>query len=85
MKDTIEEQLKKCSDCGKKKTLDQYTERKNHRGTGVQYLSPYCKDCMVKRSVKWRKKNKEKYNEYQRDYARKRYAKEKTTKGKGSV
>lgn len=85
MKDTTDEQLKTCSDCGKKKPYDQYTERANPYKTGVRYYTPYCKDCMVKRSVKWRKKNKEKYNEYQRDYARKRYAKEKTTKGKGSV
>ncbi len=80
MKNITEEQLKTCNDCGKKKTLDQYTERKNHRGTGVQYLTPYCKECMVKRAVKWRKKNKDRYNAYQNEYA-----KAKAKEGKGSI
>lgn len=78
MKNITDDQLKTCNDCGKKKMLDQYTERKNHRGTGARYLSPYCKECMVKRSVKWRKKNKDRYNAYQNEYA-------KAKKRKGSI
>lgn len=84
MKNITDDQLKTCNDCGKKKPLNEYTERKNHRGTGAIYLSPYCKTCMVKRTKKWVKVNRDEYNAYQRVYNKeKRYAKKE--KGEGGV
>ena len=76
MKNITDDQLKTCNDCGKKKMLDQYTERKNNRGTGVRYFSPYCKECMVKRATKWRKKNRDDFNRYQREYHAKKKERE---------
>lgn len=62
--------VKKCSDCGKSKPLGDFYDRNNYRKTGTVYKKPMCKECEKLRIVKWQNKNREKYNQYQKEYAR---------------
>lgn len=63
---------KKCASCGKIKSIKNFYKRsapKAHLYTG------YCAECIKKRSVKWRELNRERFNAYQREYSKKKYAK----------
>lgn len=64
--------MKTCRDCKKEKSLDQFSTRPNYNGTGTVYYKSHCKECMKKRMYKWIKKNKKKYNQYQRTYKQKK-------------
>jgi len=61
--------MKKCQDCKKEKPLTEYSTRKNGVGE-TKYLFSFCKPCMTLRTRKWQMKNKDKWNEYQRNYKR---------------
>lgn len=66
---------KQCTDCGEEKTFSQFSTRKNPGKTKTIYYSPACKKCMVARSMKWIKKNLEKYRKYQNKYHKVHYSK----------
>ena len=57
---------KKCQDCGETKKVDKFGVRQKG------WLVAYCKDCVSKRSLKWREKNRERYNAYIRNYMKKK-------------
>lgn len=50
---------KHCTDCTELKELTQFSGRQTK-----------CRACMVARMSKWRHKNRERYNKYQREYHR---------------
>ena len=62
--------MKKCKDCGKEKPLTEFSTRQNYTGTESIYYKSHCKDCLVKRSKAWQKKNPKKFREYQNKYAK---------------
>lgn len=62
--------IKICPSCKKKKSRKQFTLK-----PGTKWINGYCKECMVKRTIKWIKENREKYNKYQREYRKKHYVK----------
>ena len=53
-----------CPDCKKEKKNSEFSIRDKKR----KYLNSRCKDCMVVRSKKWIRKNREKFNNYQRKW-----------------
>lgn len=62
--------MKFCKDCGQTKPLSEFHPRLGKRTTfkGAQWVSAYCKKCLVIRSQKWQQKNKKRYRQYLRDY-----------------
>lgn len=69
--------MKTCRQCNVEKELTNFTIRKNPRETGTVYYCSFCKECMVKRSTKYRVENRETFNKYQNEYKRRTYNKEK--------
>ena len=60
--------MKKCSNCGIEKPLEEFGNRKKaHDGK-----QSYCKKCMREKSKKWKEENKDKYLEKQMVSARER-------------
>ena len=62
--------MKKCGDCRKEKPLTAFSTRNNYTNSGATYYKSHCKDCLVKRSKAWQKKNPKKFREYQNKYAK---------------
>lgn len=60
--------MKKCRDCGLEKDIAEFATRSNPNRTKTQYHISYCRECMVKRSTRWIKDNREKYNDYQKKW-----------------
>ena len=61
---------KRCPDCRKIKSLDEFSDRKTKSGT---YKKTHCKSCMVIRTNKWKEKNRDKYLNYIKKYSKKKY------------
>jgi DNA-directed RNA polymerase subunit RPC12/RpoP len=64
----MERMEKKCIDCKEIKPFSEFNGRPNYTKSGKEYLKSQCKPCDVKRMVKWRKKNPEKFSTYQKKY-----------------
>ncbi len=60
--------MKKCTKCKEFKSLASFNKRPNYNGTETIYLKSHCKICETKKTVKWIKKNRKKFNAYQRAY-----------------
>ena len=56
---------KKCNKCGKIKLVNNFSR---HGNSHPFSLKSNCKECEVKRVTEWIKKNREKFNRYQRKY-----------------
>ena len=62
---------KRCADCKQIKVINQFitlTKRTNNRSYRVR--NSFCKSCMVIRTAAWIRKNRSRYNAYQRYYYR---------------
>ena len=59
-------EYRRCQKCGEYKTLDNFWKR-----TAGTY-SGYCKDCSRIELKKWREKNREHWNEYHREYRKRK-------------
>lgn len=62
-----------CNDCSLTKTLGDFYKRIAPSGNIVR--TPYCKECMIRRSREWQRKNKAKYRAYQRKWQKEYYKK----------
>lgn len=63
--------VKICKDCGKEKNLDAFYV--SYVRNGKECLRPECKDCNMKRSSSWSKKNPSKRNHTVRKSGLKKY------------
>ena len=68
---------KLCTDCGEMLPLKDFGTRPNNNKTNKIYYKTFCKPCMVQRTNRWREKNVDKHNEYQRRYQREHYKRKK--------
>ena len=59
--------MKICTKCGDKKPLDRFGSRSKKK---QHILKSHCKECLYRATLEWRNNNKERFNEYQRQYKR---------------
>lgn len=74
-----EVKTKVCTRCAKRKRLIDFPTRTTVSGT---YPKPHCRDCNTKLTQEWIKKNKKRYNEYQKEYFKNRYRTDKVFREK---
>lgn len=57
--------IRKCTKCGEQKLESDFykTKKKHSDGEEYYYIIPSCKECMKKKSAKWKKENPEKKRE----------------------
>lgn len=58
--------MKNCKDCNTDKPESEYYLRKTPKGSVT--LMSFCKTCMVRRTVAWQMKNRERYKKYHQEY-----------------
>ena len=61
-------QSKTCNKCGEEKPLEQFPKR----AEAPDGRRAECRKCYTRRQMEWRRKNRDKYNRYQRQYRKDR-------------
>ncbi|MFS0643811.1 HNH endonuclease [Siminovitchia sp. 179-K 8D1 HS] len=64
--------VKECNECGEEKTLEEfYSQNKtNKNGNSYTYYNPKCKDCVKENVQIWRDTNRERFREWDNNYAK---------------
>lgn len=57
-----------CTRCKKRKSVDDFTVRRNTSNTNTIYRKAACKKCSVILTTKWYQKNKDRVLAYQKKY-----------------